>query len=153
MDVDNRMAVHKVVPVVHVPNPLSTAAPASGRIAFPRRQNHIGRGPHRGGNSAVTVSCFEQDCHPSNSSNGCVQGSHWRTESPHVWIHISVSCPCEIILFLNILILLECTQSADNVFHLFTVLWEKRTSNLPPLVNDASFLEEGWIHNNVMRLT
>ena len=36
-------------------------------------------------------------------------------------------------LFLNILILLECTQSADNLFHSFTVLWEKEyflTSNL-----------------------
>ena len=27
-------------------------------------------------------------------------------------------------MLLNILILLECTQSADNLFHSFTVLWE-----------------------------
>ena len=36
-------------------------------------------------------------------------------------------------MYLNILILLECTQSDDNLFHLFTVLWENDyflTSNL-----------------------
>ena len=39
-----------------------------------------------------------------------------------------------LILFLDILILLECTQSADNVLHSFTVLLEKEyfpTSDLP----------------------
>ena len=39
-----------------------------------------------------------------------------------------------LIMFLDILILLECTQSADNVLHSFTVLLEKEyfpTSDLP----------------------
>ena len=39
-----------------------------------------------------------------------------------------------LIMFLDILLLLECTQSADNVLHSFTVLLEKEyfpTSDLP----------------------
>ena len=53
----------------------------------------------------------EADCHPSNSSYGCGQGSRWLIESPHLGMCLYVS-----ILFVNISILLECTQSADNVF-------------------------------------
>ena len=44
----------------------------------------------------------------------------------HMYISLSVNRPYEIlvysILFLNIL--LECTQSADSLFHSLMVLWE-----------------------------
>ena len=44
--------------------------------------------------------------------------------------NLSVSCPYEIIVYSVLkhnflLTLLECTQSADNLLHPFTVLWEK----------------------------
>ena len=54
---------------------------------------------------------------------------------------------CLFILLLTILALLECTQSADNLFHSFPVLWEKTECGGQPSCQSG----QGPIENQVKR--